>query len=126
MVAANEYGLELKWKTSQQKTWHTEVQEVPTGQLVVGEAFQLYVSTNDFSSNYAISAMLWANGRPVQEGRFSQTDRMFSIDVNQFYDTIRHFGGEDITLTAEIRKSKRDQLIEEVDILRFLELGDVS
>jgi hypothetical protein len=126
LVAANESGLELKWKTSRQKTWHTEVEEMPTEQLMVGEALQLHIFISDCGSNYTLSAMLRASDRPVQEGSFGQSDRMFSIDVNQFYDTIRQSVREDTTLTVEIRKSESDQLIAKVDVLRFLERGDVS
>jgi hypothetical protein len=115
----------LQWKTSRQNTWHTEVGEVPTEQLKVGEAFQLYVFINDCGSNYALRAMLRADDRPIQEGGFSQLDRIFSIDVNQFYDTIQ-WVGKGTTLTAEIRKSGSDQLIAEVDVLRFGKRCDVS
>jgi hypothetical protein len=116
----------LQWRTSRQNTWHTEVGEVQDEQLKVGETFQLHVFISDCGSNYALSAMLKADDRPIQEGGFSQLDRIFSIDVNQFYDTIRQSVGKDTTLTAEIRKSGSDQLVAEVDVLRFGKRCDVS
>jgi len=104
LAAANESGLALQWKTPRQNTWHTKVGEIPHKQLKVGEALQLHVFINDCGSNYALSAMLKADDRPLQEGWFSEVDRVFSIDVNQFYYAIQSVG-KDTTLTAEIRKS---------------------
>lgn len=126
MAHANESGLGLKWKTSRQKAWRTKVQEVPMEQLVVGEAFRLCVFTNDFSSGYDLWAMLRASDRLLQGGKFEQLGSIFSIYLNPFYDTIRHSGGEDTTLTVEIIESSSNQLIAEVDILRFLGRVDVS
>ncbi len=125
MVETNESGLALQWKTSRQNTWHTKVGEVPPEQLRVGETFQLHVLINDCGSNYALSAMLKVDARPLQEGRFSQLDRIFSIDVNQFYYAIQSVG-KGTTLTAEIRKSGSAQLVAEVDVLRFAKHGDIS
>jgi len=120
LPAVNEFGSELKWKTSRDNNWHSEVQKALLEQLVVGgEVFQLYVSTNNLSSDYVLSAMLWANGRPLQEGIFCQLDKMFSIELNQFYDTILNSRAEGTTLTVEIRKGGSEQLVGEVDVLRF-------
>ena len=125
MVAAEESGIKLKWKISQQKTWQTKVKEMRPKQLVVGKAFRLYVSVNDCSSDYDLLAILRAGNQSLQECKFEHSGSLFSIALNWFHyaiceSTVCQALRENMTLTVGIIKRGADQLIAQVDVLRFL------
>jgi ribosomal protein L13E len=108
----------LKWKTSKQKMWGGISQKIERNDLKSGESFYLLIQTNDFDNKYDLSAILETDGQKIQEGKFIRKGMEYSLELNQFFDTIKH-NKDELTIRVEIRKIKEEQLVGSVDTLYF-------
>lgn len=108
----------LKWKTSKQKMWGGISQKIEQNDLKSGESFYLLIQTNDFDNRYDLLALLEANGQKLQEGKFIRKGMEYSLELNQFFDTIKH-NKDELTMRVEIRKMKEEQLVGSIDTLYF-------
>lgn len=107
----------LKWKTSIQKGWSSKTQNIVRKDLKSGEPFYLRIQTNDFDNKYNLSALLETKGQKLQEGKFIQTGIEYSLELNQFYDTIKQ-NKDELSLRVEIYGDKQNYL-NEICILKF-------
>lgn len=109
----------LKWKTSEQKDWQDKSSLVQRKQLVTGEPLGLLICTNDLNNEYDISAVLEENEQRRQgPERFVLKNRLYVLDFNRFYETIKHYENE-LTLKIEIRKARGTGPVEKIEILRI-------
>jgi len=109
----------LKWKTSKQKDWQDKPYLMQRKQLVTGEPLDLLIRTNDFNSKYDILAVLEENGQRRQgPERFVLKNRLFVLDFNRFYETIKHYEDE-LILKIEIKKARETGPVEKIKILRI-------
>ena len=108
----------LKWKTSKQMTWSGISQKIERNDLKAGESFYLLIQTNDFDNKYDLLALLEANRQKLQEGKFIRKGLEYSLELNQFFDTIKH-NKDELTIRVEIHKMKEEQLVGSVDSLYF-------
>jgi len=108
----------LKWKTSKQKIWSSISQKIERKDLKTGKPFYLLVRTNVFDTKYELLALLETDGNKLQEGKFIRKGTEYSLELNQFYDTIRQCKNKS-NLRVEICEVKNYQLLGEVDILNF-------
>jgi len=108
----------LKWKTSKQMTWNGISQKIERRHLEPGYSLYLQIRTNDFDNKYDLLALLEANGQKLQEGEFIRKGLEYSLELNQFFDTIKH-NKDELTIRVEIRKMKEIQLVGSVDTLYF-------
>lgn len=108
----------LKWKTSKQQTWEGKTQKIRKKELLYGEDFYLFICTNDFNAVYDLWAILRTNSGELQEAKLHRIGTIYSVKMNQFYDTISENEGE-TTLAIQLRKTKSDQLLSQVDVLTF-------
>lgn len=109
----------LKWKTSKQNIWDSKFQKIERRSLKPGEPFYFLIQTNDFDNKYDLLAVLETNGQKLQEGRFIRKGVEYSLELNQFYDTIRQYKNE-LNLKVEIWKIRDNQLLSKVNILNFV------
>jgi len=109
----------LKWKTSKQKDWQDKICFMKRKQLVTGEPLDLLICTNDFNSKYDISALLKESGQ-IRQGpvRFVQKSKLYILEFNQFYETIKHYENE-LTLKIEIKKARKTEALCELEVLRI-------
>jgi len=109
----------LKWKTSKQKDWQDKPYLMQRKQLVTGEPLDLLIRTNDFNSKYDISAVLEENEQRRQgPERFVLKNRLYVLDFNRFYETIKHYKDE-LTLKIDIKKAREAEPVEKIEILRI-------
>lgn len=108
----------LKWKTSKQMTWSGISQKIERRHLEPGYPLYLQIRTNDFYNKYDLLALLEANGQKLQEGKFIRKGLEYSLELNQFFDTIKH-NKDELTIRVEIRKMKEEQLVGSIDTLYF-------
>ena len=108
----------LKWKTSKQMTWNGISQKIERRHLEPGYPLYLQIRTNDFDNKYDLLALLEANGQKLQEGQFIRKGLEYSLELNQFFDTIKH-NKDELKIRVEIRKMKEEQLVGSVDTLYF-------
>jgi hypothetical protein len=95
----------LKWKTSRHIDWRDTPLRLEREELLTSEELYLYINTNSFP-NYNISAILEANNQKLQESKFVRKRNIYSILLNQFYDTIKESKGR-IVLKIKILKNER-------------------
>lgn len=108
----------LKWKTLEQKNWEGKSQQIERKDLKPGETFYLLIKTNDFDNKYDLLALLKANGQKLQEGKFIRKGAEYCLELNQFFDTIKHNKNE-VILKAEVCKSKNKDLLGNPEIFYF-------
>ncbi|MBC8389222.1 MAG: hypothetical protein H8E13_14395 [Actinobacteria bacterium] len=108
----------LKWKTSKQMTWNGISQKIERRHLEPGYPLYLQIRTNDFDNKYDLLALLEANGQKLQEGKFIRKGLEYSLELNQFYDTIKQ-NKDELSLKVKIQSEKHNHLIDEVYILEF-------
>ena len=108
----------LKWRYSKQKTWNGISQKIERKDMKSGEPFYLLIQTNDFDNRYNLLAVLETNGQQLQEGKFIRKGIEYSLELNQFFDTIKHNDGE-LTIQVEIRNVKDLQLLGSVETVFF-------
>ncbi len=108
----------LKWKTSKQHIWGDKCQKIERKDLKSGELLYLRVQTNDFDNKYDLLAILETNEQKLQEGKFIRNGMEYSLELNQFFDTIKH-NKDELTIRVEIRKMKEEQLVGAVDTFYF-------
>ncbi|NVM56356.1 MAG: hypothetical protein HWN66_21845, partial [Candidatus Helarchaeota archaeon] len=108
----------LKWKTSKQKAWNGKLQNIKRDELIYGESFYLFICTDDFNNRYDLSSILETNNQRLQEGKFIQQGINYSLELNQFYDTIKR-NKNVLSLKIEIRRTKDYKLLGTPDILYF-------
>lgn len=109
----------LKWKTSKQKMWGGISQKIERNDLKSGESFYLLIQTNDFDNKYDLLAILETNGQKLQEeGKFIRKGMEYSLELNQFFDTITH-NKDELILKVEVRKAKDSALLGKPEILYF-------
>ena len=108
----------LKWKTLNQEEWQSKSQRIDRKDLQSGEPFYFLVRTNDFENKYDILAVLEANGRKVQEGKFVPKGVEHWLELNEFFDTIRQNKTE-LALRIEVRKAKESGLLGSIDVVHF-------
>jgi ribosomal protein L13E len=108
----------LKWKTSKQMTWNGISQKIERRHLETGYPLYLQILTNDFDNKYDLLALLEANRQKLQEGKFIRKGAEYILELNQFFDTIKH-NKDELTIRVEIRKMKEEQLVGSVDSLYF-------
>ncbi|MBP9019847.1 MAG: hypothetical protein KBG04_08535 [Bacteroidales bacterium] len=108
----------LKWKTSKDKKWYDKPLQIKRDELIAGEDFYLTICTNDFDTKYDLSAILETDGQKLQEAKFIRRGIMYSLLLNQFYDTIKK-NRDKIALKMEIRKAKNERLLNQVDVIHL-------
>jgi len=109
----------LKWKTSRQMDWKDTPLRLEREELLVSEELYLYINTNSFA-NYNISAILEANNQKLQESKFVRKRNIYSILLNQFYDTIKESKSR-ITLKIKILESEK-VVGENIPVVYFSEI----
>lgn len=107
----------LKWKTTKQKVWNSRLQKIEREDLKPGEPFFLQIKLNDFDNKYDLLALLEANGQKLQEGKFIRRDSDYSLELNQFFDTIKD-NKDELTIRVEIHNIKQ-QFVGSVGTLYF-------
>ena len=108
----------LRWKTLEQKNWEGKSQQIERKDLKPGETSYLLIKTNDFDNKYDLLALLETNGQKLQEGKFIRKGLEYNLELNQFFDTIKH-NKDELTIRVEIRKMKEEQLVGSVVTLYF-------
>lgn len=108
----------LKWKTSKQKVWGSKTLKIGRNDLKSGESFSLKIQTNDFNNKYNLLAILQTNDQKLQEERLIQKGVEYSLELNQFYDTIKQ-NKDKLNLKVRIQNEEYDHLVGEVYILEF-------
>jgi len=111
----------LKWRTSKQDIFGGKLQKVERKDLVSGEPFYLFVRTNDFNK-YDLLATIETNVQKLQEEKFARKSMEYTLELNQFYDTIKN-NKDEITLKIEIRGKTLDEILGSVEALCFPALG---
>jgi hypothetical protein len=109
----------VKWKTSKQSIWGSKFQKVERNDLKHGELFCFLVKTNDFDNKYDLLAILGTNGHKLQEGKFIRKGVEYSLELNQFFDTVTHHKEDELILRVEIRKTKDPQPLASVEAFYF-------
>ena len=108
----------LKWKTLEQKNWEGKSQQIERKDLKPGETFYLLIKTNDFENEYDLLALLEANGQKLQEGKFIRKGAEYCLELNQFFDTIKHNKNK-VVLKAEVCKSKNNDILGNSEIFQI-------
>lgn len=108
----------VKWKTSKQDTWDWRPQKIERREIRSGEPFYLLLMTNDFDTEYDLIGILETRDQPVQQGRFIKKGMEYTLELNQFYETIRHYKSE-LSLRVKICQNRDGLQIGKVDILNF-------
>lgn len=109
----------VKWKTSKQSIWGSKFQKVERNDLRPGELFCFLVKTNDFDNKYDLLAILGTNGHKLQEGKFIRKGIEYSLELNQFFDTVTHHKEDELTLRVEIRRIGDPRLLASVEAFYF-------
>lgn len=109
----------VKWKTSKQSIWGSKFQKVERNDLKPGELFCFLVKTNDFDNKYDLLAILGTNGHKLQEGKFIRKGIEYSLELNQFFDTVTHHKEDELTLRVEIRRIGDPRLLASVEAFYF-------
>jgi len=108
----------LKWKTSKYEVWNGRLQNIKRDELIYGISFYLLICTNDFNNRYDLSAILETNGQRLQEEKFNQQGINYSLELNQFYDTIKQ-NKNTLRLKMKICRTKDYKLLGTPEILYF-------
>jgi len=108
----------LKWKTSKQEAWNSRLQKIERKELKPGEPSYLLIRTNDFDNKYELVGILEINSQKLQEGKFIRKGVEYKLELNQFFDTIKH-NKDKLVLKAGIRKVKDYKLLGMPEILYF-------
>lgn len=108
----------LRWKTSKHEDWNDKLLEIKRGELIPGQDFHLFISTNDLFNEHDLLAMLKINGQELQTTKFVRRGIHHTLLLNEFYDTIKQ-NKDALTLRAGIRRAKDYELLGTAEILYF-------
>ncbi|RSN72654.1 ribosomal protein L13e [Candidatus Methanodesulfokora washburnensis] len=78
----------LKWNISKPTDWKDIPLCLEREKLLAGEDLYLYINTNSFVK-YDILAILETSNKKLQESKFVKKGNIYSILLNQFYDSIK-------------------------------------
>jgi len=116
----------LKWKTSKDQIWGSELKKIDRGNFKSVGPFYLQLRTNDCGTKYHILAILEAKGnsRRLHEAKFIRKGMEYILELNQFRDTVEHYKN-DLILRVEIRKMQNPELHASVEALYLEPQGAV-
>lgn len=110
----------LRWRTSKQKDWQDKMQFIQRSQLVTGELLSLLICTNYFNNKYDVSAVLEKNGQKLQgPEKFIQKNKLYILELNQFYETIKHYRDDELTIAVEIRRAREVESVRRIEPLHI-------
>ena len=84
----------LRWKTSNMEHMTDKPLLIKRDELIPGSDLYLFVSTNDFETKCDFKAILEVNGQKLQEANLKRKAKMYTLRLNELYDTIKKNKGE--------------------------------
>jgi len=109
----------LKWKLSNQEKWHDKTLSIKKTDLLPEKLLDLLICTNDCNKEYEFTGSLEIKeqAQKVQTETIKRKGIFYAVNINQFYDTIRHYNSN-LILKVE-GKSKGDGCLCSVEAIQF-------